>query len=53
MKRIVRNRRLTSEENAKYRAIRKQVAEELPELVSRHHARMGLRLTSCKNCSAN
>jgi len=40
MKRITRNRRLTPEEAAKYRAIREQVAEELPELVARHHERL-------------
>lgn len=36
MKRIIRERRLTPEEAAKYRAIREQVAKELPELVARH-----------------
>jgi ribosome-binding protein aMBF1 (putative translation factor) len=40
MKRIIRNRRLTPEEAAKYDAVREQVAQELPELVSRHHERM-------------
>ncbi len=40
MKRISRNRRLTSEEAAKYQAIREQVAEELPDLIARHHERM-------------
>src|SRR5438445_8585792 len=40
MKRITRNRRLTSEEAAKYKAIREQVAEELPDLIARHHERM-------------
>jgi DNA-binding XRE family transcriptional regulator len=40
MKRITRNRRLTAEEAAKYRAIRDQVAEELPDLIRRHHERM-------------
>lgn len=39
MKRIVRNRRLTPAEAAKYRAIRKQVAGELPDLITRHHER--------------
>ena len=39
MKRIIRNRRLTSEEAAKYRKIREQVAEELPDLIARHHQR--------------
>ncbi|HEX3150014.1 MAG TPA: helix-turn-helix transcriptional regulator [Gemmataceae bacterium] len=36
MKRITRDRRLTPEEAAKYKAIREQVASELPELVARH-----------------
>jgi DNA-binding phage protein len=40
VKRISRNRRLTSEEAAKYQAIREQVAEELPDLIARHHERM-------------
>jgi len=40
MKRITRNRRLTPEEAAKYKAIREQVEEELPELIARHHERM-------------
>ena len=40
MKRITRNRRLTQEEAAKYKAIREQVAEELPDLIARHHARI-------------
>ncbi len=40
MKRITRNRRLTPEEAAKYKAIREQVAEELPDLIARHHERM-------------
>lgn len=40
MKRITRDRRLTPEEAAKYKAIREQVAEELPDLVARHHERM-------------
>jgi DNA-binding XRE family transcriptional regulator len=40
MKRIIRNRRLTPEEAAKYKAVREQVAEELPDLVARHHERM-------------
>jgi len=41
MKRIIRNRRLTPEEAAKYKAIRQQVAGELPDLIARHHKRMG------------
>jgi ribosome-binding protein aMBF1 (putative translation factor) len=40
MKRITRNRRLTSEEAAKYKQVREQVADELPALVARHHERM-------------
>ncbi len=40
MKRIPRNRRLTPEEAARYKAIREQVAEELPELIQRHQERM-------------
>lgn len=40
MKRITRDRRLTPEEAAKYKAVREQVAEELPELITRHHERM-------------
>jgi DNA-binding XRE family transcriptional regulator len=40
MKRITRNRRLTPEESAKYRTIREQVAEELPDLIARHHQRI-------------
>ena len=40
MKRITRDRRLTPEEAAKYKAVREQVAAELPELVERHHERM-------------
>jgi hypothetical protein len=40
MKRIVRDRPLTDEEAAKYKAIREQVANELPELIARHHERM-------------
>jgi len=40
MKRITRNRGLTPEEAARYKAVREQVAEELPELTARHHQRM-------------
>ena len=40
MKRITRDRRLTPEEAAKYKAIREQVDEELPDLIARHHDRM-------------
>jgi DNA-binding XRE family transcriptional regulator len=42
MKRIIRDRRLTPDEAAKYKAIREKVAEELPELVARHHERTAL-----------
>lgn len=38
--RIVRDRQLTSGEAAKYRAIRKEVAAELPELIARHRHRI-------------
>jgi ribosome-binding protein aMBF1 (putative translation factor) len=37
VKRVIRNRRLTAEEAAKYGRIREQVAEEL---IERHHERM-------------
>jgi DNA-binding XRE family transcriptional regulator len=40
LQRITRNRRLTPEEAAKYREVRVQVAEELPELISRHDERL-------------
>ena len=40
MKRITRDRRLTPEEAAQYKAVREQVAEELPDLIARHHERM-------------
>ena len=40
MKRVVRNRRMTPDEAAKYKQIRSQIAEELPDLVARHHERM-------------
>jgi DNA-binding Xre family transcriptional regulator len=40
MKRIIRNRRLTAEEGSKYRDIREKIAEELPDLISRHRERM-------------
>ncbi len=41
MKRIIRDRKLDPAEAAKYKAIREQVAEELPELIARHHERTG------------
>jgi predicted transcriptional regulator len=40
MKRIQRNQRLSPEQATKYKAIREQVAGELPELVARHHERL-------------
>jgi len=40
LRRITRNRRLSPEEAAKYREIREQVAEELPELITRHDERL-------------
>ncbi len=40
MKRIIRDRRLSPEETAKYKAIREQVQTELPDLIARHHERM-------------
>lgn len=40
MKRITRDRRLTPEEAANYKEIRQKIAEELPDLIARHHERM-------------
>lgn len=40
LQRITRNRKLSPEEAAKYREIREQVAEELPDLIARHHERL-------------
>ena len=40
MKRAIRNRRLTPEEAAKYKAIREQIEQELPDLIARHQERM-------------
>jgi hypothetical protein len=40
MKRITRDRRLTPEEAAKYKAIRQEVDAELPDLIARHHERV-------------
>ncbi len=42
MKRISRGRKLTPEEAARYRQVREQVAEELPELVGRHQERLAI-----------
>jgi DNA-binding XRE family transcriptional regulator len=39
MTRVIRNRRLTLEEAAKYKTIRERVADELPELLYRHQQR--------------
>ncbi len=39
MKRIIRDRRLTPDEAAKYKTIRDQIAEELLALIERHHKR--------------
>jgi DNA-binding XRE family transcriptional regulator len=39
MRRIVRDRKLTAEEAAKYRKVRDDVQAELPELIDRHHRR--------------
>jgi DNA-binding XRE family transcriptional regulator len=43
MRRVTRDRRLTPEEAAKYRTIRAQVAQELPNLIARHHEREAAR----------
>ena len=40
LRRITRTRRLSPEEAARYREVREQVVEELPELISRHHERL-------------
>jgi DNA-binding XRE family transcriptional regulator len=40
MKRMTRDRRLTPDEAAKYKAVRDQVAAELPDLIARHHERV-------------
>ena len=40
MRRIVRGRRLTAEEAAKYRKIRSQIEQEKPEIEARIRARM-------------
>jgi DNA-binding XRE family transcriptional regulator len=42
-RRITRNRRLTPEEAAEDDRVREQVAEELPDLVARHAARIAAR----------
>jgi DNA-binding XRE family transcriptional regulator len=43
LRRVTRGRRLSAEEAEKYRNVRQQVADELPELVARHHQRMAAR----------
>jgi DNA-binding XRE family transcriptional regulator len=40
LRHITRDRRLSPEEAAKYREVREQVAEELPELIARHEERL-------------
>ncbi len=40
MKRITRDRLLTPEEAAMNKRVREQVAQELPDLIERHHDRM-------------
>jgi hypothetical protein len=40
LRRITRTQRLSPQEAAKYREVREQVAEELPELITRHHERL-------------
>jgi DNA-binding XRE family transcriptional regulator len=40
LRRVIRDSRLSPEEAAENREIRKQVAEELPELIARHEERM-------------
>jgi predicted transcriptional regulator len=42
MNRITRDRRLTPEEAAKYKAVREQVAGERPDLIARHHEGMAI-----------
>jgi ribosome-binding protein aMBF1 (putative translation factor) len=39
MRRVTRDQRLTPEEAAKYKTVRQQIADELPELTARHHQR--------------
>lgn len=43
MKRITRDRRLTSDEAARYNAARTQISGELPDLIERHDERMAAR----------
>ncbi|QDV62185.1 hypothetical protein [Crateriforma conspicua] len=49
MKRIKRDRRLTPEEAAKYKAVRENVATELPDLVARHHDRIAAKASKSRS----
>jgi hypothetical protein len=49
IQRIIRDRPLTLEEAAKYKAIRQLIAKELPELVGRHDERLAIRLATDKH----
>src|SRR5881628_28942 len=40
MKRILRKRRLTREEAARYKDIRQKISKELPDLIDRHYERI-------------
>ena len=40
MKRVIRTRRQTPKEAAKYRIIREKISAEVPDLIDRHHRRM-------------
>jgi antitoxin HigA-1 len=40
LRRLTRDRRLSSEEVEEYREVREQVAKELPDLIARHEERM-------------
>jgi DNA-binding XRE family transcriptional regulator len=42
MKRITRDRALTTEERAKYRSVRRKLATEKPALIQRHQERIAL-----------
>jgi len=46
IRRITRDRLLTPEEAAKYKKIREQVEQELPELIARHHEYMKNRMNN-------
>lgn len=48
MQRIIRDRRLTPEEAAKYKTIREQIAKEIPELVDRRDKRLAIRKDSSR-----